>query len=143
MTTNNVTVTINNQTVTADLSTIAALLNMAVETSMEKQPKPRATAKLETSAKAQRREAKRAKHDAILDTKRIGRMTKTATDKIVASGFTVDHVGKQGKWVWVYPAKDRKACHEYVKAHPEFKNVKLAKGWNYSAKRAAYFRDFS
>ena len=153
MTTNNtVTVTINNPTITGDLATIAALLNLQVE-SADKAPKAKAPkapkenkpeaakrakveAKMETRAKKSARvEAAKSKHDAILDTKRVDRMVKTAIDKFTAANIEVKS-SKQGKWVWIYPMHGEGRTDE-------FKAVKLAKGWKHSMKRGAFFRDFS
>ncbi len=137
-TTNNVTVTINNQTVTADLTTIAALLNMAVETAMPEAPKaPKPEAKNQDKP-AKKAHETRSKHDAILDSKRVDRMVKTAVERAASQGFEVKP-SKQGKWVWLYPCGKSAGCGR----SPEFKEMKLAKGWKHSMKRAAYFRDFS
>ena len=108
-TTNNVTVTINNQTVTADMATIAALLNMAVDASMTETPKHKAQ-KAEKADKPREKCAKiRAKHDQILDSKRVERMVKTAVERAASQGFEVKP-SKQGKWVWLYPCGKSAGC---------------------------------
>lgn len=94
-------------------------------------------AKPETKAQAKARET-RTKYDAILDTKRIERMTRTATEKLASAEFEVRTM-KQGSWVWVYPCGKSNGKGRT----PEFKAVKLAKGWKYSPKRGAFYRDFS
>ena len=99
----------------------------------------KAEAKAKKHAKGRAKvENERAKHDAILNTKRVERMTETALAKFAAAGIEVKS-SKQGKWVWVYPCgKSAGKGRE-----PEFKDVKLPKGWNHSMKRGAFFRDFS
>ena len=138
MTTTTVTVTINNQTITADMQTIAALLNIAAETSLEpKQTRAgKAEAKMQARAKRTAKvEAERAKHDALLDSKRVERMTQTAITGAAKQGFECKS-RKQGKWMWLYPTNSTGRT-------PEFKAMKLAKGWKYSPKRGAFYRDFS
>ena len=110
---------------------VAALGNVDGEAKQEAEPKA------ETKAEAKQAE-RRAKHDAILDSKRVERMTKTAQDKLAAQGFETK-ASKQGAWVWVYPC----AKSSGKGRAPEFKAAKLAKGWKYSPKRAAFYRDFS
>ena len=131
----NVTVTINGQTVSGDIATVTALLNGMVhqESKAAKAEKRDAAAKRE--AKREKVDAVKSKHDAILDSKRVQRMTKTALDKLQAAGFGCK-ARKQGKWMWVYPTDSRGRA-------PEFKAVKLPKGWKHSMKRGAYYRDFS
>ena len=134
-TTSNVTMIINGQTVCADIATIASLLNMTMyqEKQEAKQAKQAKAEKHEE--KRAKVEEKRAKHDAILDSKRVDRMTKTATGKLEKLGFQCKTM-KQGKWICIYPTngEGRK---------PEFKAAKLAKGWKHSMKRGAFYRDFS
>jgi len=141
--TNNITATVNG-VVFSNLTIEQAqvLAGIAAETTRETQ-KPRKGAKAEAKMNARAKKTakadeKRAKHDAILDSKRVERMTKTAVDKLVSAGFEVK-TSKQGKWVWVYPCGKSSGKGRT----PEFKGVKLAKGWNHSMKRGAFFRDFS
>lgn len=134
MATNTVTVTINNQTVTADMATIAALLNMAVETSMTSDAKPEPK-QAKSDKPAKKAHDIRSKHDAVLDSKRVERMAKTAVQSALKQGFEVK-TSKQGKWIWLYPLNGQGRT-------PEFKGMKLAKGWKYSPKRGAFYRDFS
>ena len=137
-TANNVTVTINNQTITADMATIAALLNMAAETSMMQPQKAKHAKQAKSDKPAAKAHKTRSKHDAILDSKRVARMVQTAVKRAESQGFEVKP-SKQGKWIWLYPCGKSAGCGRT----PEFKQMKLAKGWNHSIKRGAFFRDFS
>ena len=132
------TTTINGLTVNLTIEELAQLLNIANGATIEKlaSKKPKATPKAAKPAtKAETKQAeRRAKHDAILDTKRVDRMVKTAQDKMAAQGFTTK-ASKQGFWVWIYPTDGKGRT-------PEFKAAKLAKGWKYSPKRGAWYRDF-
>ena len=97
-------------------------------------------AKMTATTKKERNTAKQsaAKYDNSLDSARVTRMVKTATDKFAAAHIEVT-TRKQGKWVWVYPCGKSASTGRSA----EFKAVKLAKGWKYSPKRAAFYRDFS
>ena len=133
-----VTLTINGTEVCGDISTIANLLNMSIYTTqkVQREAKREATAKRE--AKREKVDAKRAKHDEILDCKRVARMTDTALARLEKAGFEAKSA-KQGKWVWIYPrGKSANAGRS-----DEFKSVKLPKGWSHSMKRGAFYRDFS
>jgi len=141
--TNQVTVTINDQVITADLVTISQLLNMACDVSATKATKAtkaeKTNAKMEAKAKKTAKADKiRSNHDAVLDSKRVERMTDTAQAKLKAAGFETKS-SKQGKWVWIYPAGKSSGKGRT----PEYKAVKLPKGWSHSMKRGAFYRDFS
>lgn len=114
-----------------------ALANVSTNASVDTVKAEQAKAKAEQAKakKAAKVEQVKTKHDAILDTKRVERMVKTATDKAKAQGFELKP-SKQGKWVWLYPNGGQGRT-------PEFKALKLAKGWKYSPKRGAFYRDFS
>ena len=113
------------------------LSGMATVVAMEEKPvQPKKTAQTAKSEKPREKCAQiRAKHDKILDSKRIERMVDTAVKSAHKQGFDCK-TSKQGKWVWLYPVDGRGRT-------PEFKSVKLAKGWKYSPKRGAFYRDFS
>lgn len=133
-----ITVTINGVEVIGDIATIASLLSLAAETPST--PKKSATKapvapKGEISKPREKSAQNRAKHDQILDSKRVDRMVQTAIDRAKSQGFECKS-SKQGKWVWLYPVDGRGRT-------PEFKSIKLAKGWKHSPKRGAFYRDFS
>lgn len=100
-----------------------------------KAAKPKAEAKTEAKpeAKPKPKAAKRG-HDAVLDSKRVARMTGTAIERAKSQGFECK-ARKQGAWMWIYPTNGTGRT-------PEFKALKLAKGWKYSPKRGAFYRDF-
>lgn len=131
-----VTVTINGTEVISDMATIAALLNLAAQAEATPDTPKKTAPKNEKTSKPREKCAQiRAKHDAILDSKRVERMAQTAVDRAKKQGFTVK-TRKQGKWIWLYPVNGEGRT-------PEFKSLKLAKGWKYSPKRGAFYRDFS
>lgn len=152
--TNNITVTINGvkfEGLTFEQAqTLGNMAHANAETKpakpVRKAPKPAAkkaakpAEKMTATTKKARAEKKQAaaRYDASLDSKRIDRMVKTATDKFAAAHIEVT-TRKQGKWVWVYPCGKSASTGRSA----EFKAVKLAKGWKYSPKRAAFYRDFS
>lgn len=109
-----------------------ALANMATDASAANIKANKAKAQAKKNARV---EQVKTKHDAILDTKRIDRMVATAVNSAAKQGFTCK-ASKQGKWVWLYPTNGQGRT-------PEFKTMKLAKGWKYSPKRGAFYRDFS
>ena len=136
------TIIINNQTVTAKPADILALLGMAQTVTVNTVPKvskaKQAEQKMEAKAKRHAAsDANRAKHDAVLDSKRVERMTQTAVDKLAEAGFACKP-SKQGKWIWLYPADSKGRTPEFIAACE-----KLPKGWKHSKKRGAAFRDFS
>lgn len=92
-------------------------------------------AKAEPKTKAEPKPKAKPRHDPILDTKRVERMTEKAIGRLSKEGFECKS-RKQGSWVWVYPTDGRGRTEE-------FKAAKLAKGWKHSMKRGAYYRDFS
>lgn len=105
-----------------------ALMAMAAQGAEKPSRKPKAAAK--KTAKAADKYDK-----ALLDSKRVERMTATAVNAMDKAGYTVKP-SKRGSWVWLY-SQDGKGRED------GFKAVKLAKGWAYSPKRGAFYRDFS
>ena len=93
------------------------------------------TAKAPKAPKAKTAKAPKPKHDPVLDTKRVERMTRTACDKVAAAGYE-PKTRKQGTWMWLYPSNSEGRSEQ-------FKAIKLAKGWKHSPKRGAFYRDFS
>lgn len=77
----------------------------------------------------------RAAADEHLASAKIQRMVKNAVEKFDKAGFAVTPKN-QGKWVWIY-------AQNGAGRTPEFQAVKLPKGWVYSKKRGAFYRDFS
>lgn len=121
----------NGATVELTFEELAQLFNTAASVAVpaketKKAAKPE---KAETKAEKLRRE-----HDAILDSKRVERMASTAAQKIAAAGFDCK-ISKQGGWIWLYPTNGAGRT-------PEFKAVKLPKGWKHSMKRGAFYRNF-
>ena len=126
----------NGATVTLTFEELAQLFNTAATVSQPAKKTKKATpkaaqpaSKAETKAEKLRRE-----HDAILDSKRVERMANTAAQKIAAAGFDCK-ISKQGVWIWLYPTNGAGRT-------PEFKAVKLPKGWKHSMKRGAFYRNF-
>lgn len=105
-----------------------ALMAMAAQATEKPSKKP-ISAKKRTAQAAAKYDAK------LLDSKRVERMASTAVKAMESAGYPVKP-SKRGAWVWLY-SQDGKGREE------GFKAAKLAKGWTYSPKRGAWYRDFS
>jgi len=114
---------------------LAAIVSAAVTTALQalnEEPTGETPTKRDRAQEAAQK--RRREHDAILDSKRVERMTRTAQDKLAKAGFDTKS-SKQGAWVWVYPLNGQGRTEE-------FKSVKLPQGWKHSMKRGAFYRDF-
>lgn len=116
-----------NGEITLTLEELRDLLGTATATATAKQAaKPAAKKAAKPAAK---------KYDASLDAPRVKAMVTRATTAMEKAGYPVK-ARPQGKWWWLYSTTgDGRAAG--------FKAVKLAKGWTYSPRRGAWYRDFS
>lgn len=134
------TINMDGREIQGNANEIAELLKL-METAQAETPaaKPRKAAK-PAKAKVGTPKPKRQKreHAAVLDTKRVENMTARAIAAAAKAGFQVK-ASKQREWVWLYPCEKSSGQGRTE----EFKALKLAKGWNYSPKRGAWYRDFS
>ncbi len=90
------------------------------------------------TAKPAKRKGYKPTHNKELDSNRVQAMVKRAQTALAKAGFETKAT-PQGSWYWIYPCGKSTSKGRT----DEFKQVKLAKGWNYSAKRGAFYRDFS
>lgn len=103
----------------SELAKLLAVMDAATEAALEA-PK----AKREPKPKAPKPKAVMTKSEAAMANRAIAALAKL--------GFECK-ARKQGTWLWVYPT-DGKGRTE------EFRAAKLAKGWQHSPKRGAFYR---
>lgn len=141
------TINLNGIEVNGTATEIAELLKLQETATPNATPKAKAPkakadtakakkAKAEKNAKkAKAEKAKAPRYDAeLLDSKRVERMVNTAVERFNADKLGIS-VFKQGTWVWLY-SNDK---HGRTDA---YKSVSLPKGWKYSPKRGAFYRNF-